>query len=378
MMPVISVIVPVYNAEQYLEKCIESILNQSYLNYELILIDDGSVDRSGDICESFRKRDQRIRVLHQQNGGAVKARLKGALSACGAYFAFVDADDWLDVDFLEKMISWADQSNADIIAMGICKEFQSKTEYVYNRLPEGLYEGERLKYLYENMLYYDGQYKFGITQYLCNKLFKKEVIIPNMDIDPRIYDGEDVAILYPSLLTAERVYLGNDCSYHYVYHNGSVSSKKRMDFYENVSCLYLCLNDKFCKSPYYDVLLPQLNQYFRMMTSLLQPEKLICMTKYFFPFKAVEANAKIVLYGAGVVGQTYYQQIQLTDYCRVVLWCDKGFESMAENIVNPDKIRDCEYDFVVIAIDNKRIAEEVKNFLYEMNVGKDKIIWKIK
>ena len=104
-MPLLSVIVPVYKVEAYLDECVESILNQTYTDLELILVDDGSPDRSGEMCDAWAERDSRVRVIHKPNGGVCSARNAGLDAARGEYAAFVDSDDWLDPGMYEAMLA---------------------------------------------------------------------------------------------------------------------------------------------------------------------------------------------------------------------------------------------------------------------------------
>jgi glycosyltransferase involved in cell wall biosynthesis len=114
-MPTISVIVPVYNVEQYLCKCLDSILDQTFTDFELLLIDDGSPDKSGQICDEYAQKDSRIRVFHKENGGASSARNLGLDNALGEWITFVDSDDWLSEDFFNKMLYKAIEQNVDAI-----------------------------------------------------------------------------------------------------------------------------------------------------------------------------------------------------------------------------------------------------------------------
>lgn len=111
----ISVIVPVYNVEKYLSKCVESILNQTYKDIELILVDDGSLDNSGNICDNYAKNDNRIKVIHKENGGLSSARNAGLDIASGEYISFVDSDDWIDENTYEELVKKIVTTNADII-----------------------------------------------------------------------------------------------------------------------------------------------------------------------------------------------------------------------------------------------------------------------
>lgn len=119
-MPILSIIVPVYNVEKYLERCIETILQQDFRDFELILVDDGSPDKCGMICDEYKKKDTRIRVIHKENGGLSSARNAGISISQGEYLAFVDSDDWITFDMYSYMIDLADKYNADIVSVSYC------------------------------------------------------------------------------------------------------------------------------------------------------------------------------------------------------------------------------------------------------------------
>ena len=138
--PKISVIVPVYNVEQYLPRCIDSILDQTFTDFELLLIDDGSKDKSGEICDNYAKKDSRIRVFHKENGGVSSARNLGLYNAKGKYIAFIDADDWVENEYLRIMYKHGEEECADIISSDFFldnTEIQSlyiKQDYNNNRI----------------------------------------------------------------------------------------------------------------------------------------------------------------------------------------------------------------------------------------------------
>jgi glycosyltransferase involved in cell wall biosynthesis len=119
-MPVISVIVPVYNVEQYLCKCLDSILDQTFTDFELLLIDDGSPDRSGQICDEYAQKDSRIRVFHKENGGVSSARNLGLDNAKGKWIAFIDSDDWVDSTYLEHLLEG--DEDVELRVMGLMKQ----------------------------------------------------------------------------------------------------------------------------------------------------------------------------------------------------------------------------------------------------------------
>ena len=134
--PLLSIIVPIYNIAAYLEKCIESIQNQSYCNIEIILVNDGSTDDSGRICDEYAKGDRRICVIHKENEGLVKARKTGVRVAKGEYVSFVDGDDWIDLDMYECLMQHADET-IDMITSRLIFEWETgKREILCDGLKE--------------------------------------------------------------------------------------------------------------------------------------------------------------------------------------------------------------------------------------------------
>ncbi len=123
----ISVIIPIYNVEKYLNQCIHSVISQTYRNIEVILVDDGSTDSSGTICDNYAMNDSRIHVIHQDNAGAGAARNTGLKEAAGEYIAFVDSDDWLEPDAFSYMITILDQNKADVVQCGFYEEYTDRT-----------------------------------------------------------------------------------------------------------------------------------------------------------------------------------------------------------------------------------------------------------
>ena len=141
--PKISIIIPVYNVESYIRECLESLINQTYQNLEIILVDDGSTDSSGEICDIYCKKDKRIIVIHKANGGLVSARKAGLRIATGEYATYVDSDDWIDVNTYEELMHLAFKYNPDIIAFDFIKQYSDfKIEQIQS-LQEGFYDKKR-------------------------------------------------------------------------------------------------------------------------------------------------------------------------------------------------------------------------------------------
>ena len=118
----VSIIVPVYNVEEYLNKCVDSIINQTYKNIEVILINDGSKDSSGEICDTYAKKDSRVKVIHKENGGVSSARNKGLEASTGDFIMFVDSDDWIEVEAITSLMKIQNRNNYDVIMFGAYRE----------------------------------------------------------------------------------------------------------------------------------------------------------------------------------------------------------------------------------------------------------------
>lgn len=155
MKPNISIIIPVYNAEAYIHKCVESILNQSYKSFEIILINDGSTDNSGSICDEYAKKDNRIIVQHKVNGGVSSARNKGIDMASGEYILFVDSDDWIEPNALEILLTHINMNNSDVIIFSLVTDLFSNDKLIKS-YTKGFYKKHEISVqeLRSNFLYY--------------------------------------------------------------------------------------------------------------------------------------------------------------------------------------------------------------------------------
>ena len=214
MNPVISVIVPVYNVEKYLNQCVNSILAQTYKDFELILVDDGSKDKSGEICDEYVKKDSRIRVFHKKNGGVSSARNYGIDNAQGTYICFVDSDDWVDETYLEDMLKPGDY---DWIIQGI------KINDKYRK-----YKNEFLKdkYAILNALIENEAERDFLFRGPCSKLFKKDLINNNkLRYNTNIYLGEDYLFNICYINYIGNAYIYNSHDYNYRMTEGSLTHK---------------------------------------------------------------------------------------------------------------------------------------------------------
>lgn len=203
--PKISVIVPIYNVEQYLPRCIDSILAQTFTDFELLLIDDGSNDNSGKICDKYAEKDKRIRVFHKENGGVSSARQIGLEKAKGQYSIHADGDDWLESNMLERMYKTANETKADIVISDFYSDKYGQSSYIRQQTTKTS-SSEILKDILEGQL-------FGA---LWNKLIRHSLYKEyNINFIKKIDYCEDVLLLSQLLLHKVKVIFLHEAFYHY-------------------------------------------------------------------------------------------------------------------------------------------------------------------
>lgn len=213
----VSVIVPVYGVEAYLSICIDSLLAQTYRNIEIILVDDDSPDQCPQICDDYACRDERVRVLHQKNGGAAHARNVGMNLASGAYIAFVDSDDVPHPDYLEKLLQQMEDNDADISVCAYQKLFVSRRE-VQKNLRTGVFSAE--EYLGD----FIRDWNCGL---LWNKLFRRDVLRGVRFEEGHVIDDE--FFTYKAVMNAKKVVLCDETLYDYRQRNSGVMSQGKRE-----------------------------------------------------------------------------------------------------------------------------------------------------
>lgn len=374
----ISVIVPIYNIDQYVGFCIESLIKQTYKNLEIILVDDGSTDRSSAICDLYASKDNRIKVIHKENGGLVSARKAGVAMATGAFIGHVDGDDWVEPDFYEALHRAAVKAGADVVCAGFSRDLFSQRVKCVNSVLDGIYEGNGLEKLYEQMLTCDDQFTIGVTTYVWNKLFKAEIAkIAQKNVDERITIGEDAAVTYPALLMAKRVYICDNSSYHYRQREGSML-KLQSRFHSEVNkikFMYRYLLSEFEKNSRREMLIKQLEDftlgYFIMRSGgVLHAGEITAFEKKF-------EGKRVVIILAGTFGQVMYNRLSRIGYCEVVGWYDQDFWEYRRGCMNVDPLGEVgriPFDYALIAKTNQEDIDKAKNTLAAAGIEEDKIL----
>lgn len=372
----VSVTVPVYNVAAYLPQCVESICGQSYRTLEIILVDDGSTDESGDICDEYAKRDSRITVIHKKNGGLVSARKVGLRAAHGEFVSCVDGDDWIEADMIQKLVEMERATNADVIAFAGYEECAGSPGIKGNTVSEGLYQTkETLEKLHGLMLMNGNFFEQGISTYIWNKLFRRGLLEKyQMRVPDAVSYGEDTACVYPCILSAASVYVTNQPLYHYRVRQDSMVRSARVSE-ENFRCLYRTLRENFDSHIRKEILNRQLDYYMWQM-SLLKRYDRIKSDLPLFPFEKVKEGMRVAVYGAGMFGQVIERYCQKAGGLEAVCWFDRRFEEYAAlglNVKSGEEAAAADFDVMVIAILNTALALKIKESYIRRGIGAERI-----
>lgn len=262
----ISIIVPVYNVDEYLEKCIQSILNQTFKNYELILVNDGSTDLSGEICDKYKKIDNRIKVIHKKNGGLSSARNAGLDIALGEYIAFVDSDDSIHPQMYEILFGLIKKYDADISCCSFKKVYNTSHQNYDKVYSSKIYEMNNI----QAVTSIDKEY-IGVRLVIaCNKLYNRS-LFKNLRYNiGRIHEDEFMAhrILYKC---RKLIYIDEDL-YYYLQRSGSIMSnrfsKSKVDALMSLSDRIKFFEEVGLKELSYKVLMIYENKFFDIYSSI--------------------------------------------------------------------------------------------------------------
>lgn len=372
----ISVIVPIYGIDRYIGICIESILNQTYENLEVILVDDGSPDRCPEICDLYAKKDKRIKVIHKPNGGLVSARKVGLEVASGEYVGYVDGDDWIGPGFYESLYSTIVTSDYDVVCGGQSRDLFNQSVHFLNPYPLGIYTGEKLKALQKNMLSYGKFYRPGITTYVWNKLFKREILYQHqMNVDERISIGEDAAVTYPVLMECRSVYVSDCVAYHYRQREDSMLKKSASFVAEAEKLKYLYEYMSNFAEKHGGNLQEQVDDYVLGICIMRSGGRL--PDDSYSTFSEDYYGKDIVLYSAGTFGQQLMNRFRENGHCRVVSWIDDDYWEYRRCCLDVDPVESIvklDFDYVLIATVDSRRAEEIKKRLLDYGISDKKVL----
>ena len=378
----ISVIVPIYNVKEYIGKCIESIINQIYENLEIILVDDGSKDGSSDICDYYAKIDDRIDVIHKNNGGVVSARKAGTEIATGDYILYVDGDDWIEKDRIDVLVKDGIlSSGADMIYLsGHKRDFGEDSVFISDDFSNGTFynsdiESQVVPLLFDNKSAFKSKIKTSPWMWaIQSDLLKRKQSI----VDDRIVIGEDTICIWFCLLDAKSVSIIQQGGYHYVQRKSSIVYSASYNMNNLSMGIWYRQLKQYIKEYTFSQIVDRTFIFASIFELIVSNYDLLLKKSkdYLYPFPKVKCGQKIIVYGAGRTGYALMNFLSATDDYKVILWVDKQLDRPAvpgwtiSPIENIDK---ADYDCIVIAILNANITDEVKDILIRRGISEEKI-----
>ena len=232
--PLISIIIPIYNVEKFLSQCLDSILAQTHKNLEIVLVDDGSPDRSGEICDKYAKRDQRIRVIHKQNAGVAEARITGFENCTGEYIAFIDSDDYVDPDYIRHLFYNMKKYNVSMSCCQLVNVYSGKT-FNDDRPEIGLFEGKRkIDFLSTDFFYSYKLRKAGFFVGQGGKMYKREWVLDALKAGQGLTMGEDILMLFYLIQRIPSLFISPSFLYYYTQHPSQATRKIDIETWNNL------------------------------------------------------------------------------------------------------------------------------------------------
>lgn len=253
-MSLLSVIIPVYNVERYLDSCVSSVLNQQYRHLEIIIVDDGSTDTSPALCDHYAALDSRVRVIHQPNAGVSAARNAGIASATGDYLTFVDSDDWISPHMYAEMMQAVNRDNKpDVVMCDYINERVESSEKITAQIRAGLYtKSEIVSELYPSLLVTDDLGRLPIIS-ACVCLFKSILLKDKINFEEDLRYSEDYLFMAEVMVAAKSFcYLKEQYFYHYRQYDQSRSKKYQPDWWPTLVSLNIKLTDLLAQNEEYN------------------------------------------------------------------------------------------------------------------------------
>jgi len=378
----ISVIVAIYNVAPYLEKCIKSIINQNYNDLQIILVDDGSTDNSGEICDSFALLDSRIKVIHKENGGLVSARSAGLAAATGRYVGFVDGDDWLEDTMYQKLHMALTENQVDIVYGGLmyCNENGKKINMTCSLM--GMYQlgADSVSYL-SHKVFDPKEPDRMYAGYIYLAMFKTDFAKQAYSHVPLSCEqGEDLICLTWMLLHANSIFFIDDVIYNYRYRHDSISKtpspRKYIQICRMIEAIENICRECGCWGEVRDYLEDWLNA--KMINDIQMVNPCLYIERYNYPHIEQLRGKRILLYGAGAVGKNYYGQLSRFADIQIVAWADANaldYDYEYAKVIFPSQISEYAFDLILIAVKEKKLAEGIKICLNNMGYADNQLLW---
>ncbi len=373
----LSVIVPIYNAAPYLGQCIQSICDQTYRRLQIILVDDGSTDESGEICDRFALMDARISVVHKENGGQLSALLAGGRIADGDYITCVDSDDWIDPDRYSHIVDVGLADTPDMVHIeGENWEYDDHMLYKeYKDIPY-MFSGEEGRDSFLRFVTGTGPYlDRRIIPCHWKSFVRSDIFKRNMELmDTRISMIEDVIFMFSVIMDSESIACITESGYHYRQHEGSIchaATEFRKDHYRLFYEQFLRILDRH-GGHISDVIADFVIQY--SYHNILMANYTVVYDHFrddCFPYVGIASGSRIIVYGAGYLGANIVNAIVSHDRHELVAWVDlnpRPNPRSGVEVQSPDKLAELDYDYILIAILVSSVSERAADDLISRGV----------
>lgn len=381
-MDLVSIVIPIYNVDVYLHQCISSITQQTYRNLEIILVDDGSTDNAPEICEHFRKSDARIRVIAKPNGGLVTARKAGINAATGKYVFYVDGDDWISHDCIERYYKLAIEHDTDIVIGDYRREFLGNFVTIRNSIAPGFYNRRRIENdVLPIMISHGPLFNHGLKTYSWGKLYKRSTVLSFQNQVPdEVMIAEDAALIYPAIYNSNAIFISDLALCNYRQRPNSILKCTKFDTQElgRIATAFQYLADTLesRSSPYR--FQQQLQAYFAAIVTIRTGAFLRSKELYdkFKVFGDITYGAKLAVYNSGSFGQHVYKNLQQSEDFELSGWFDKDYKE--NNIINmrvgnPADLHRCAFDHLIIPSFDPALNAEVDDLFREQCLDHSKV-----
>lgn len=372
--PLLSVIVPIYNVELYLERCLDSIIGQTYKNMQIICVDDGSTDQSGIIANKYAKKDTRIEVIHKENAGLVSARKCGLEHARGKYSTYVDSDDWIESDMYESLMELIVENDAEVATSGEYRDYGTYIVAEDENVASGVYEGKMLHLLKMHMVNTDVFFKSNVSVHLVNKIFLTEKLLPHqMQVKNIISIGEDIAVSYPVIFSSKKIVVSGKNYYHYCLRTDSVMGCHNNNDAERINAICEYIDESFSKfeKEIANVTLQAdiLKTYLKLFRDLKNTVKY--KDGMMFPYGKIGRTDKVLVYGAGKFGKELFEFLKQQNWFEDLIWADSDGKNGALSVEQIDILS---FDKILIAVLLADVTMKIRKELVKKGVDEDRIL----
>ncbi|MDE6568558.1 MAG: glycosyltransferase [Lachnospiraceae bacterium] len=376
--PLISIIVPIFNVEKYVSECIESIIRQNHENLQIILVDDGSTDMSGEICDKYALSDRRIEVIHSRNRGLVLARKSGLEKAAGDYIGFVDGDDYIAPEMFGELLKGVKKHNADFVHSGFIADGKRIINFKGGVIKFNNHK-DREDFIRTSVFYSPSH----IAPSIWSKLFKAEFI---KECYSKVPDdaqyGEDLINLCVCIENCSKLVLLDEAYYYYRQREESITHKFDLNSFKNVFRYYVNVCNAVEGYGCYDELEELLTE--EVCNNIMHKIKVIAgndfqMARYCYAQPDELQGKRIVIYGAGAVGRDYYAQISRYTNCNIVAWVDaqpERYDYSYVKLYGTEVLEQIVFDILIIAVSSERLANEIKEQLVQKGVDESRMVWR--